>query len=201
MMDGFKLHRAYLDRAAQAAMVKDIRECLTSAPLFQPVMPRTGKSFSVRMSNAGPFGWVSDKAGGYRYQARHPVTDTPWPPIPDSILSVWRALADYDAEPEACLINWYAPDAKMGLHRDTDEDDRDAPVLSISLGDSAVFRIGPPEKGAKTASVKLESGDVCLLTGPARESRHGIDRVLGGSSTLLNAPGRINVTLRRVSVP
>ena len=201
MIDGFKLHTGYLDRAAQESLVADIRECLASSPLFQPVMPRTGKSFSVRMSNAGALGWVSDRQGGYRYQATHPVTGAPWPAIPDSVMEIWRALADYPAEPEACLINWYAPDARMGLHRDTDEADRAAPVLSISLGDSAVFRIGAPDKGAKTSSVKLHSGDVCLLTGPARESRHGIDRVLGGSSTLLNAPGRINLTLRRVSLP
>lgn len=201
MIDGFKLHAGFFDRAAQEYLVAAIRACLAEAPLYTPAMPRTGKEFSVRMSNAGPLGWVSDRAGGYRYQPHHPGTGRPWPAIPDLLLQAWADLSGYRARPEACLINWYAPDARMGLHRDSDEAARDAPVLSVSLGDTAVFRIGGAEKGAKTGSVRLSSGDVALLTGPARDARHGVDRILPGSSTLLEAPGRINLTLRRVTVP
>lgn len=201
MIDGFKLHAGFFDRTAQEDLVAAVRRCLIEAPLYTPVMPRSGKAFSVRMSNAGPLGWVSDRTGGYRYQAHHPVTDRPWPSIPEPLLEAWAELSGYRAPPEACLINWYAPDARMGLHRDSDEAARDAPVLSVSLGDTAIFRLGPARKGAKTGSVRLSSGDVALLTGPARESRHGVDRILPGTSTLLDAPGRINLTLRRVTVP
>ncbi len=201
MVDGFKLHAGFFDRAAQEKLVVAVRLCLRDAPLYTPAMPRSGKEFSVRMSNAGPLGWVSDREGGYRYQPHHPATGRPWPPIPDLLLQAWEALSGYRAPPEACLINWYGPGARMGLHRDSDEQARDAPVLSVSLGDTAVFRIGGAEKGAKTGSLRLNSGDVAILDGAARESRHGVDRILPGTSTLLDAPGRINLTLRRVTIP
>ncbi|MEQ8828233.1 MAG: alpha-ketoglutarate-dependent dioxygenase AlkB [Alphaproteobacteria bacterium] len=201
MVDGFKLHAGFFDRAAQEKLVDAVRLCLRDAPLYTPAMPRSGKEFSVRMSNAGPLGWVSDREGGYRYQPHHPATGRPWPPIPDLLLQAWEALSGYRAPPEACLINWYGPGARMGLHRDSDEQARDAPVLSVSLGDTAVFRIGGAEKGAKTGSLRLNSGDVAILDGAARESRHGVDRILPGTSTLLDAPGRINLTLRRVTIP
>ncbi|MEQ8443975.1 MAG: alpha-ketoglutarate-dependent dioxygenase AlkB [Alphaproteobacteria bacterium] len=199
-LQGFGLHPGHLDAGAQAALTAAVRDCLRAAPLFRPVMPRTGKPFSVRMSNAGPLGWVSDR-DGYRYQPHHPETGRPWPPIPQIALDVWQAVSGYPHPPEACLINWYAPDARMGLHRDTDEAARDAPVVSISLGDTAIFRIGPRDRSGGTKSVRLTSGDVAVLAGDARESRHGIDRILPGTSTLLDAPGRINLTLRRVRIP
>ncbi len=179
----------------------DIRACLVQAPLFTPRLPRTGKAFSTRMSNAGTLGWVSDQSGGYRYQPHHPVTGAPWPAIPARVLAIWEALSGYPVPPEACLINWYGPDARMGLHQDRDEDARDAPVLSISLGDTALFRIGDAAKGSPTRSLRLASGDVLLLDGAARDARHGIDRILPGTSTLLDVPGRINLTLRRVTPP
>jgi alkylated DNA repair protein (DNA oxidative demethylase) len=200
MTDGFRLYPGILNRPAQEALVMALREILAEAPLYTPRMPRTGKPFSVRMSNCGPLGWVADKAG-YRYQPTHPETGRPWPPMPDAVQGIWARLSGYAAPPEACLINWDGPDARMGLHRDSDEDARDAPVLSISLGDTAVFRIGGAAKGSSTRSVRLASGDVAVLAGPARDSRHGVDRILPGTCTLLNAPGRINLTLRRVSVP
>jgi alkylated DNA repair protein (DNA oxidative demethylase) len=200
MIDGFKLHPGLIDDAARAAMLEAVRDCLAAAPLFQPVMPRTGKPFSTRMSNAGPLGWVSDRAG-YRYQPTHPVTGDPWPPMPASVLAVWDAVSDYPAPPEACLINWYGPNARMGLHQDRDEEALDAPVVSISLGDTAMFRIGAAEKGARTRSFRLSSGDVLVMDGAARLARHGIDRILPGTSRLFEAPGRLNLTLRRVSAP
>ena len=99
-------------------------------------MPRSGKPMSVRMTNCGPLGWVTDKERGYRYQATHPETGKPWPPIPPMLLDLWDAIARYPAPPEACLVNYYAGDAKMGLHQDRDEEDFAAPVLSVSLGDT-----------------------------------------------------------------
>jgi alkylated DNA repair protein (DNA oxidative demethylase) len=167
-------------------------------------MPRTGKAFSVRMTNAGSLGWLSDRESGYRYEPRHPETGRPWPPIPKSVLAVWRAVSGYPADPEACLVNHYAPAARMGLHQDSDEEALDAPVVSISLGDTAVFRIGGTARSDKARSLKLESGDVILLGGPARLAYHGIVRVLGGTSRLLPPEtfpegGRINLTLRRVT--
>src|SRR3546814_4495893 len=156
--------------------------------------------FSVRMTNAGSHGWFSDREG-YRYLPRHPATGQPWPPIPDALLALWRAVAGYAGDPQCCLVNHYTPEARMGLHRDADEETFAAPVVSLSLGDCAVFRIGGAERRGPTSSLKLRSGDVMVLAGPARLAYHGIDRVLGGSSRLLEREGwegggRINVTLR-----
>ncbi len=189
---------AYLDRPAQTALANAIRAILEEAPPFRPRMPRTGQPFSVRMSNCGSLGWVSD-VDGYRYQPTHPLTGQPWPPAPPALHEAWRALAAYPVPPEACLINLYEASAHMGLHQDRDEADFDAPVLSLSLGDTAVFRFGGTDRKAPTRSVKLGSGDAIVLGGPARLAFHGIDRVLGGSSTLLPARARINLTLRRVT--
>eukprot|EP00439_Symbiodinium_sp_Y106_P088164 s1_g700.t1 len=152
------------------------------------------------MTNLGPLGWMSDR-NGYRYEPTHPITGNPWPPIPDTLLSLWDDLAGYGAPPEACLVNFYGPDAKMGLHQDRDEQPLDAPVLSISLGDTAVFRLGGLERKGATQSFKLASGDVMMLTGPSRLRFHGIDRILPGTSTLLEKRGRLNLTLRRVTEP
>jgi alkylated DNA repair protein (DNA oxidative demethylase) len=163
-------------------------------------MPKSGRPFSVAMTNAGRFGWVSDRAG-YRYAERHPGTGRPWPPIPAEILDLWREVTGYPAAPECCLVNYYAPDARMGLHQDRDEADFAAPVLSVSLGDSAVFRVGGRTRRGPTRSMTLHSGDIVVLGGEARLAFHGIDRVLGGSSRLLTRGGRINLTLRRVTRP
>ncbi|MEP9366421.1 alpha-ketoglutarate-dependent dioxygenase AlkB [Xanthobacter sp. VNH20] len=187
----------FLDRAAQQALVREIDAVLAVAPLFTPRMPRTGKAFSVRMSNCGPLGWVSDEAG-YRYQSFHPETRAPWPAMPASLLAAWDQLTGTSAPPQACLINWYAPDARMSLHQDRDEHDFTAPVLSLSLGDTALFRIGGTERRAPTRSLRLASGDALLLSGESRLAFHGIDRILPGTSTLLPRPGRFNLTLRRV---
>ncbi|MBS7543593.1 alpha-ketoglutarate-dependent dioxygenase AlkB family protein [Ancylobacter oerskovii] len=189
--------QGYLDRAAQEALVADIRDVLRAAPLFTPRMPRTGKPFSVRMSNCGPLGWVSDEAG-YRYQPLHPVTGAPWPPFPAALRRAWEELAGTDLSPEACLINWYDREARMGLHQDRDEQEFAAPVLSLSLGDTAIFRIGGTGRRDPTRSIRLASGDALLLSGPSRLAFHGIDRIVAGTSTLLGQPGRINLTLRRV---
>lgn len=195
---GFRYLPGHLDAAAQAGLVETLRALVREAPLYRPAMPKSGRPFSVRMTNAGSHGWYSDRAG-YRYVARHPETGRPWPAIPAALLALWREVAGYPADPECCLVNFYAPDARMGLHRDEDEETFAAPVVSLSLGDSAVFRIGGSERRGPTTSLKLHSGDVVVLDGAARLAYHGIDRVLGGSSRLLPDGGRVNVTLRRVT--
>jgi DNA oxidative demethylase len=200
-----KLHLGFLDRVAQLKLVTELRTAEAAAPFFVPKMPRTGKPFSVRMTNLGPLGWVSDKDGGYRYQATHPETGKPWPPIPEMVLDVWRAVAGYSHDPEACLVNRYEPTAKMGLHQDRDEEDFDAPVVSISLGDTCLFRVGGTKRTDPTRSFKLSSGDVMVLGGDSRLAFHGVDRLYPGASTLLAGwfpdGGRLNLTLRRVTKP
>jgi DNA oxidative demethylase len=189
----------YFGLEAQQALLGMLRDAVTEAPLFTPEMPKTGKPFSVRMTNLGTLGWVSDRTGGYRYQATHPATGSPWPAIPQMLLDLWRDVSNYAGAPEACLVNFYTTTAKMGLHQDRDEKDFTAPVVSISLGDTALFRIGGTTRGGKTQSVKLVSGDVLTFGGPARLCFHGIDKVYPGTSELLKDGGRINLTMRRVS--
>lgn len=200
MMQGLRYLPGHLGRESQAALVETLRLAVRAAPLITPVMPRTGRPFTVRMTNLGRLGWVSDRAG-YRYQPTHPETGEPWPPMPEMVLNVWREVAAYPHDPEACLVNFYHGGARMGLHRDEDEEDFSAPVVSISLGDTAVFRIGGLERGGKTETLKLSSGDVLVMGGRSRLCHHGIDRVLDGTSTLLREGGRINLTLRRVTLP
>lgn len=197
---GLELRPGYFDRASQEALLAAVRAAIRQAPLYTPTMPRTGQPFSVRMTNCGPLGWVSD-AGGYRYQPTHPTTGRPWPLIPDLALRAWRDLAGYTAAPEACLINVYAATARMGLHQDRDEEDFAAPVLSLSLGDTCLFRIGGTKRNEPTRSFRLASGDAVLLAGEARLAFHGVDRIMPGTSTLLAEGGRINLTLRRVHTP
>jgi alkylated DNA repair protein (DNA oxidative demethylase) len=185
----------------QRALVSAIFERIGQAPLFKPTMPGTGKPFSVEMTNFGPLGWVSDQARGYRYEKLHPVTGDPWPDIPRPLLELWAETTQYGAPPEACLVNLYRPGARMGLHRDEDEAATDAPVLSVSLGDRALFRFSGPKSRTPTQTLKLSSGDVLTFGPPARLIYHGIDRVESGTSGLIPGGGRLNLTLRRVTEP
>lgn len=171
---------------------------LRLAPWFQPTMPRWGNRLSVLMTNAGPLGWVSD-VGGYRYQATHPDTGAPWPPIPPELLALWDELGGFPQPPECCLVNLYRQGARMGLHQDKDEQTFAAPVVSVSLGDAAIFRIGGTRRSDPTETITLRSGDVVVLAGAARLAFHGIDRVLSGTSELVPGGGRVNLTLRRVT--
>ena len=154
---------------------------------------------SVRMTNCWELGWMTDRSG-YRYQRQHPETGAPWPPIPKMLLAAWRDLAGYPHPPQACLINVYAPSARMGLHQDRDEQDFAAPVVSLSLGDTCLFRIGGDKRNGPTRTLRLASGDAVVLGGDARLAFHGVDRIIPGTSTLLAEGGRINLTLRRVTV-
>ena len=197
--DGFRLHPAALDAAAQRALLGEVEAALAAAPPYRPLTPG-GKAMSVRMTNLGPWGWITD-ARGYRYAAAHPLTGAPWPPIPTVLLDLWDRLAEAQGPPDSCLVNLYDADARMGLHQDRDEEDFTYPVLSVSLGDTAVFRLGGARRGDPTRTLRLSSGDVCVLAGAARLRHHGVDRVLAGSSRLIEGGGRINLTLRRAKAP
>ena len=183
----------FLNRPRQEAMVTDLRAVVAAAPLFHPET-RWGRKMSVAMTSAGTVGWVSDRRG-YRYDRCHP-SGVPWPPIPDSVLAVWQSVSGAGRHPDCCLLNYYGAQARMGLHQDRDEASFDWPVVSISLGDDALFRIGGTERGGPTQSHWLKSGDVLVMSGPSRLAFHGIDRIRPGSSDLLKDGGRINLTLR-----
>jgi alkylated DNA repair protein (DNA oxidative demethylase) len=189
----------HLDRDRQEELVEAIREVVHEAPLYTPVMPRTGKEMSVRMTNCGPLGWVTDQERGYRYQPLHPATGRPWPPIPQMLIDIWNETSGATVQPEACLVNYYGPDAKMGLHQDRDERELSAPVVSISLGDACLFRVGGVRREERTVSFRLESGDVVIIGGESRLAFHGVDKIYPGTSALLKREGRINLTLRRVN--
>jgi alkylated DNA repair protein (DNA oxidative demethylase) len=198
---GLSYYPEYLSRAAQEQLLAQVRHIIDAAPLFTPRMPRTGKALSVRMTNCGPLGWVSDRERGYRYQETHPETGAAWPLFPQEILATWEDISGYALCPEACLINYYASEARMSLHQDRDEADFSAPVVSLSLGDTCLFRFGGTKRGAATHSIKLASGDALVLGGEARLAFHGVDRIMPGTSTLLPEGGRFNLTLRRVTQP
>ncbi|MGC1495001.1 MAG: alpha-ketoglutarate-dependent dioxygenase AlkB [Sulfitobacter sp.] len=192
---GFEIHKGWLDQAAQIRLLAAIRGVVKLAPLFRPNTPY-GKQMSVRMSAAGKYGWFSDRTG-YRYVGAHP-NGVPWPEIPAKITQIWKAVTGLDRQPECCLINYYDADARMGLHQDKDEADFQWPVVSISLGDDGLFRMGNVTRGGKSESIWLQSGDVVVMGGDARLAHHGIDRIRAGTSTLLKDGGRINLTLRVV---
>ena len=194
---GVTLWREWISPLQQKQLLDDVMARLEQAPLYRPVMPGNGKPFSVEESSFGALGWVSDKSG-YRYQPLHPVTGRPWPDIPPTLLELWSRIND-GPPPESCLVNVYGAGARMGLHQDRDEKDVSAAVIGISLGDSALFRIGGPARGGKTQSVTLASGDVIAFGGPARLAYHGIDRIRPGTSRLVPGGGRISLTLRRVA--
>lgn len=197
--DGARLLSGYFGLDEQRALVESVRAVVVAAPLYTPEMPRTGKPMSVRMTNCGALGWVTDRTGGYRYQPTHPTTGAPWPAIPAMLMDLWRNTADCALEPEACLVNFYGPDARMGLHQDRDEREFSAPVVSVSLGDDCLFRIGGTRREDPTRSFRLASGDVLVLGGAARLAFHGVDRIYPATSMLLKSGGRINLTLRRVT--
>jgi len=196
VLRGVQVFQGALDRDVQSTILSDIRAVVAKAPLFSPMTP-SGKPMSVQMTSAGDFGWVSDKSG-YRYSKTHPK-GTPWPAIPNSVQRIWDQVSGSSRVPECCLINLYRDVAKMGMHQDRDEAEFGEPVVSVSLGDDALFRIGGTTRGGKTDSIWLKSGDVVVMGGDARLIYHGIDRVRAGSSTLLSGGGRINLTMRVVT--
>lgn len=198
---GFSYLPGYLNHERQLGLLAAVRAVVAQSPLYTPTMPRTGKPMSVRMTNCGSLGWLTDKDGGYRYQPTHPDTGLAWPPIPDDLMRLWREVANYAAPPEACLINYYAGGCRLGSHQDADEADMSAPVLSVSLGDDARFHVGGLRRADPKERLVLRSGDVVVLGGAARLAYHGVDRINPGTSDLLAEGGRFNLTLRRVNLP
>jgi alkylated DNA repair protein (DNA oxidative demethylase) len=183
----------------QAALVAELRAVARKAPFFQPRMPKSGTPFSVRMTNCGSLGWVSDERG-YRYQPEHPETGEPWPIMPAPLLDLWRELAGYPHPPRPAWSISMLPAPRWACIRIV--------TSRISMLPSCRSRSAMPHssalaarRGGKTTSLKLASGDVLLFGGEARLAYHGIDRILTGSSTLLPEGGRINLTLRRVTKP
>jgi alkylated DNA repair protein (DNA oxidative demethylase) len=194
-INGFRFYPTTIDPPGQAALVEAAMAAANAAPFYRPQTP-WGKPMSVEQTSLGALGWTTDRAG-YRYEPRHPLTGEPWPPMPEVLLDLWRRYAATDRMPDTCLVNLYRVGARMGLHQDVDEADFDVPVLSISLGDTAIFRLGGPSRGDPTRALRLASGDVCVLGGAARRAYHGVDRILAGSSRLIPGGGRLNLTLRR----
>ncbi len=194
---GFRYLPGYLNREQHQSLIETVKRVVITAPFFRGKMPRTGTPLSTLGSNFGPLGWVAAKSG-YRYCETHPGTDKPWPAMPPELLELWEDVAEWSDDPQACLINWYREGAKLGLHVDADEDAKDAPVVSISLGDQALYRLGGLNRKDPTRSFKLSSGDVVVLGGASRRCFHGIDRIYSGTSTLVPKGGRINLTMRVV---
>lgn len=200
-IDGFRYLPDGLDGAAQRAVLAAVDAIVAAAPYDRFVMPGSGRSFSIDMTNAGPLGWVADRSS-YRYSPTHLVTGRPWPHIPPLLLDLWRSLTGYPADPECCLVNLYrGGGAKLGLHRDEDEEVFDAPILNLSLGDTAVFRLGGRRRTDPTRSFLVKSGTVMVFGGESRVLYHGVDRIVPGSGDLIPGGGRINLTLRRVTRP
>ena len=197
---GFAHYPLYFDAAQQSELINAVRDGVKHAPFFVPRMPRTGTPMSVVMSNFGKLGWVTDKEKGYRYDPIHPVTGKPWPAMPKLLKDLWDEVTDYPVQPEACLINWYREGSKMGAHIDNDEQDAKAPVVSISLGDPAIFRMGGPKRGGPTQGLKLFSGDVVVMAGESRFCYHSVSKIFYGESALVPKGGRINLTMRRVKL-
>lgn len=192
LLPGFALPHA-------GALLAAIDAVTARAPLRTVVTPG-GKPMSVSMTNTGPLGWVTDRRG-YRYEADDPLTGTPWPGMPDTLRSVAvdaaRAAGFPGYDPDACLVNRYAPGARMTLHQDRDEDGVDAPIVSVSLGLPATFQLGGLTRSGPTVRVPLSHGDVLVWGGPARLRFHGVLPVPDGHHPDTGAY-RFNLTFRRV---
>ncbi len=204
-VNGFLLLRRFFDRAAQGRLVEACREVARRAPFITPVMA-DGKPFRVEMTNAGEWGWLSDRSG-YRYARGHPVTGDPWPAPPPALAAavadaVAAALGDHAAaafHPQCYLINRYSPGrGRLGLHRDQDERDRAQPIITLSLGVDAVFLAGGARRKDPVRRVPLQSGDVVVMSGRTRMAYHGIDRLLPTFSPVTGDGSRLSVTVRRV---
>lgn len=182
----------------EADLVNTIEDITKVSPFRNMVTPG-GFTMSVAMSNCGAAGWVTDRKG-YRYTAIDPETGKPWPALP----GIFRALAAEAAaragypgfEPDACLINRYAPGARMTLHQDKNERDYAAPIVSVSLGLPATFLFGGKERGDKTLKVPLAHGDVVVWGGASRMNFHGVNTVADGVHPLVGRQ-RLNLTFRR----
>jgi alkylated DNA repair protein (DNA oxidative demethylase) len=197
MAEGAVLLRGFA-RSVETELIADIGAIVAQAPFRHMVTPG-GHAMSVAMTNCGAAGWVTDRSG-YRYDADDPEAGKPWPEMPPSFcrLAGQAALdAGFDGfTPDACLINRYAPGAKMSLHQDRDERDFGAPIVSVSLGLSAIFLFGGLQRSDKPRRFRLEHGDIVVWGGPARLVFHGVAPLADGEHALLGRQ-RINLTFRK----
>jgi len=157
-------------------LVAEVEKISAAAPFRHLTVP-TGGTMSVAMTNCGRVGWFSDRRG-YRYTRQDPLSDRDWPAMPDLFLALARRAGEHAGykgfDPDACLINRYEPDAKMGLHQDRDEGDLTQPIVSVSLGVPAVFLWGGKKRADKTRRFAVEHGDVVVWGGPSRLVFHGV---------------------------
>jgi DNA oxidative demethylase len=184
-------------RAQSPALVATIDEITAAAPFRNMITPG-GFRMSVGMTNCGRAGWVTDRRG-YRYECVDPVTGRPWPPIPalfQQLAANAAAAAGYPGfAPDACLMNLYEPGTRLSLHRDENERDLTAPIVSVSLGLPAIFLFGGDRRGDRPRRIALESGDVVVWGGPLRLVYHGVAPLAEGEH-LLTGRRRINLTFR-----
>lgn len=180
------------------ALVRALKEVIDQSPLRHMITPG-GYRMSVAMTNCGPVGWVADHKG-YRYEATDPETGSAWPTMPKSFLDVAQSAAmsaGYENFlPDACLINCYEAGARLSLHQDKNERDVKAPIVSVSLGLSAVFMFGGLQRNNRLHRYKLNHGDVAVWGGPARHTFHGIAPLAEGYHPLLGSK-RFNLTFRK----
>lgn len=173
-------------------------------PMASPVLPR-GHTMSLQMVCLGWY-WKP-----YKYMKTAGEDGPEVLPFPEWLKDLARdAVADAygrreEADryrPDAALVNFYDVQAKLGMHQDKDEES-DAPVVSLSLGDSCVFRFGNPETRNKPyTDIELRSGDLFVFGGPSRFSYHGVTKVLPGTADprLGMEAGRLNITIRETGL-
>jgi len=185
-------------RREAAGLVAAVAEVTAAAPFRNMIKPG-GFRMSVAMTNCGTAGWVTDRKG-YRYELVDPMTGQAWPPMPEPFTDLCARAAQAAGfagfEPDACLINRYEPGARLSLHRDENERDFTAPIVSVSLGLPAVFLFGGKSRGDRPRRIRLESGDVVVWGGPARLTYHGVALLADGDDPLTGRC-RINLTLRK----
>ena len=181
------------------SLLAAIGQVAAQAPFRQLVTPG-GHVMQVAMSNCGPYGWCSDRRG-YRYDVRDPMTGRPWPAMPAVLLELAadaaRTAGFGNYRPDACLLNRYAPGTRLSLHQDRDEDDRIAPIVSVSLGLPATFLFGGLARTDKTVRVPLLHGDVVVWGGVDRLRFHGVLPIADGTHPATGAL-RYNLTFRKV---
>jgi alkylated DNA repair protein (DNA oxidative demethylase) len=182
----------------QRALLRELATIVEVSPFRHMVTPG-GFRMSVAMSNCGAAGWVTDRRG-YRYDPVDPVTGNPWPPMPET----FRRLAAGAAEragfnrflPDSCLINRYEPGARLSLHQDRNERDCDQPIVSVSLGLSAIFLFGGLKRTDRPRRIGLSHGDIVVWGGPSRLAFHGVATLAEGEHEMLHR-SRVNLTFRK----
>jgi DNA oxidative demethylase len=199
LAEGVTLLRAFCHDEAPA-LLNTIASVAASSPFRQMVVP-SGHTMSVAMTNSGDLGWTTDRTG-YRYTALDPTTGKPWPPMPAPLLHLAQRAAGTAGfsgfTPNACLVNRYAPGARLSLHQDKNEQDYSHPIVSVSLGLPATFLLGTLRRSDTPRRIRIQHGDVLVWGGPARLIYHGVAPIAAGTHPLTGSL-RINLTFRHVT--